>query len=279
LRSLRRLIAETATDPELGWLWAAAQQELGDVLLEVGPADMEQNLEDVIDAYEAAIGVYTPASCPVEFAAVQNNLGNAYRERRRGAKEENIERAISCYAYLSALTVRTRDTDSYRWARTQNNLGTPLGLVRAALDQWRAGLGEGGQPVVEAMTHLAHVRRPCRPRWKRHVPAHAEVLGDQVDQVPSQIRLGRAPLTASAARTGSATGRDRNGRLTTMATTTQLLPTNSGREPRRPARGRPARPALGLPHGPDSGFALVMLTNSEGGPLLLAELFADDWGR
>jgi len=28
---------------------------------------------------------------------------------------------------------------------------------------------------------------------------------------------------------------------------------------------------------PDSGFALVMLTNSESGPLLLAELFADDW--
>src|SRR4051794_6879765 len=28
---------------------------------------------------------------------------------------------------------------------------------------------------------------------------------------------------------------------------------------------------------PDRGFALVMLTNSEGGPGLLAELFADDW--
>jgi hypothetical protein len=28
---------------------------------------------------------------------------------------------------------------------------------------------------------------------------------------------------------------------------------------------------------PDRGFALVMLTNSEGGPQLVAELFADDW--
>jgi hypothetical protein len=28
---------------------------------------------------------------------------------------------------------------------------------------------------------------------------------------------------------------------------------------------------------PDRGFVMVMLTNSESGPLLLAELFADDW--
>jgi hypothetical protein len=34
-------------------------------------------------------------------------------------------------------------------------------------------------------------------------------------------------LTANAARTGSATGREQNGKVTTIATTTQLLPNPS----------------------------------------------------
>ena len=35
------------------------------------------------------------------------------------------------------------------------------------------------------------------------------------------------PLTADVARTGSATGREQNGNVTTIATTTQLLPNPS----------------------------------------------------
>jgi hypothetical protein len=38
----------------------------------------------------------------------QNNLGNAYSDRIRGEKAENIEMAIA--SYTAALDVRTRDS-------------------------------------------------------------------------------------------------------------------------------------------------------------------------
>ena len=121
IRTLRRFIERISVRPELAWLRAAAWQELGDVLWQVPAADPMQNLEDVIAAYQSALQVYSSDVCPVEYGMVQNNLGNAYRERRQGDPGGNIERAI--HAYLAALTVRTQESDPYHWARTQNNLG------------------------------------------------------------------------------------------------------------------------------------------------------------
>ncbi|MCT9141019.1 CHAT domain-containing protein [Streptomyces violarus] len=129
LRSLRRLIESARIEGGSRWLCAAAQQELGDVLAQVCRPDDKPGLREVIAAYRAALEVYTPEFCPVEFATVQNNLGNAYRMLRGsddtpGSEEaaEAVEQAIA--AYLAALAVRTRDTDPYSWARTQNNLGS-----------------------------------------------------------------------------------------------------------------------------------------------------------
>jgi tetratricopeptide (TPR) repeat protein len=129
LRSLRRLIGAARPDGDSRWLWAAAQQELGDVLAQVCRPHDGPGLREVIAAYRASLDVYTPEFCPAEFATVQNNLGNAYRMLRGsdttpGGDEAAaaVEQAIS--AYRAALTVRTRDTDPYGWARTQNNLGS-----------------------------------------------------------------------------------------------------------------------------------------------------------
>ena len=52
----------------------------------------------------------------------QNNLGNAYWDRIRGDKADNLEKAIA--AYNEALEVYTRTDFPVDWARTQNNLGT-----------------------------------------------------------------------------------------------------------------------------------------------------------
>ena len=120
LRALRSLIAKSARDPELRWLWAVCQQQIGDLFNESSAFNSEQYLDDQIAAYEATLTVYNRQDCAASWARVQNNLGNAYYERR-GEGEENIELALS--AYRAALTVRTRDTDPYGWARTQNNLG------------------------------------------------------------------------------------------------------------------------------------------------------------
>ncbi|MEU3619776.1 CHAT domain-containing protein [Streptomyces sp. NPDC006872] len=129
LHSLRRLVESARPDSDSRWLWAAAQQELGDVLAQVCRPHDRPGMREVIAAYRAALEVYTPGFCPVEFATVQNNLGNAYRmlpgsDGPHGGEEaaEAVEQAIS--AYLAALAVRTLDTDPYGWARTQNNLGS-----------------------------------------------------------------------------------------------------------------------------------------------------------
>jgi hypothetical protein len=47
---------------------------------------------------------------------------NAYCDRIRGDKAENIEMAIA--SYTAALTVYTRDAFPEQWAETQNNLAT-----------------------------------------------------------------------------------------------------------------------------------------------------------
>ena len=50
-----------------------------------------------------------------------NNLGNAYSERIRGERAENLEQAIQHYE--QALAVRTREAFPQDWAMTHNNLG------------------------------------------------------------------------------------------------------------------------------------------------------------
>jgi len=50
----------------------------------------------------------------------QDNLANAYQERIRGDKAQNLEEAISFYQY--ALEVRTREAFPVEWATTQNHL-------------------------------------------------------------------------------------------------------------------------------------------------------------
>ncbi|MFD7002298.1 CHAT domain-containing protein [Streptomyces mirabilis] len=127
LRSLRHLIDLAQADGRARWLWAAAQQELGDVLVQVGGPRDEQALWEVTSAYKAALEVYTPDRFPAEYGRLQNNLGNTYRmlygsQGRQGTeKAELVERAIT--AYLAALAVRTRDADPHGWATAQNNLG------------------------------------------------------------------------------------------------------------------------------------------------------------
>jgi tetratricopeptide (TPR) repeat protein len=71
--------------------------------------------------YQQALEVYTRQAYPEDWAMTQNNLGNAYRNRIRGERAENLEQAI--FHYRQALEVYTRQAYPEQWARTQNNLG------------------------------------------------------------------------------------------------------------------------------------------------------------
>ena len=77
-----------------------------------------------MQAYRSALEVYTKADLPQNWAATQNNLGNALRnegERADGDKAAALlDQAVQ--AYRSALEVRTKANDPYHWARTMRNL-------------------------------------------------------------------------------------------------------------------------------------------------------------
>ncbi|MHC5862236.1 CHAT domain-containing protein, partial [Nostoc sp.] len=72
-------------------------------------------------AFQLALQVYTREAFPEQWAATQNNLAIAYRDRIKGERADNLELAIA--AYQLALEVRTRKAFPYDWALTQNNLG------------------------------------------------------------------------------------------------------------------------------------------------------------
>jgi hypothetical protein len=80
------------------------------------------NLEIEIAGYEAVARVFTRREFPEQWAALQNNLGNAYSDRIKGDRAQNLEQAIACFE--NALQVRTLQQYPEQWATLQNNLGS-----------------------------------------------------------------------------------------------------------------------------------------------------------
>jgi len=80
-----------------------------------------KGLEEQIEIYEEILGQLRWQESPAFWAAVQNKLGIAYSERRRGSAAENLQKAI--LAYEAALEVTTREKFPVDWAMAQNNLG------------------------------------------------------------------------------------------------------------------------------------------------------------
>ncbi|UCC69151.1 MAG: tetratricopeptide repeat protein [Armatimonadota bacterium] len=76
---------------------------------------------DAIALYLSALGFFSEKDHPTDWAAVQNNLGAAYRNLPTGDKGENLAKAIECYQ--AALRVYTEEASPAQWAMTQNNLG------------------------------------------------------------------------------------------------------------------------------------------------------------
>jgi CHAT domain-containing protein len=79
-----------------------------------------QNPEIVIAGYAAVLTAWTKENSPENWAGVQYNLANTYRERIKGYRAENLERSIYCCE--SALEIYTKADFPINWANTQNNL-------------------------------------------------------------------------------------------------------------------------------------------------------------
>jgi tetratricopeptide (TPR) repeat protein len=68
--------------------------------------EKERNLSTAVEAFQKALQVYMPNNYPPDYAATQNNLGNAYMALAEVKdKDENLTRAVK--AYEEALKVYT----------------------------------------------------------------------------------------------------------------------------------------------------------------------------
>jgi tetratricopeptide (TPR) repeat protein len=65
---------------------------------------------------------------PLQWAATQNNLGNALRVLgERATRTVELEEAVT--AYRNALMELTRERAPFEWATTQINLGSALLII------------------------------------------------------------------------------------------------------------------------------------------------------
>jgi hypothetical protein len=72
-------------------------------------------------AYETALTILTRAGLPQDWVDTQNNLAVAYRNRVRGDRARNQEKAIAHFE--AALTVRTPEAMSENWAENAGSGG------------------------------------------------------------------------------------------------------------------------------------------------------------
>ncbi len=102
-------------------LWAMVQNDLGTVYLNHPLGSRRVNLQQAIEAFQAALTVRTAEVVPLDYAMIQNNLGVAYQDlAQMQDRVENLTRAIA--AYHEALRFRTPQTMPYDYANTQINL-------------------------------------------------------------------------------------------------------------------------------------------------------------
>src|SRR5262249_47051405 len=111
-----------------------------------------------IELYKRVIDLSPRERVPLQWAAVQNNLGNALRVL--GGRENgtaNLEEAVA--AYREALKELSRERAPLDWATTQSNLGSAL-LILAGRESGTAKLEEAVAAYREALKEQIRERVP-----------------------------------------------------------------------------------------------------------------------
>jgi tetratricopeptide (TPR) repeat protein len=159
---------------ESSFEWAQAQSLIGDQLLHDGldPAGTAEEadgdgaaVERAINAYRAALDVFTPEEFPYDWAKVSRSLGRAVIIRKQGSPSQNLEQAID--HYRAAVDVFTRERFPREWASTQSDIGVallnrtngePALNVSNAITSFRSALDvfsrEDSPPMAWAMAQL-----------------------------------------------------------------------------------------------------------------------------
>ena len=170
--------------------WAATQNRLGNALMLLsgfGLWDLDEKalLAQAVEAYRAALQERTRDRVPLDWAATQNNLGNALR---RSGKTEDLADAIA--AYRAALEETSRERDPLQWALIQSNIGGALWELdvldnalwamrelESETDKQKSGTGENESGTGEHEIGTA--------RLKEAVAAYGEALKEMTpERVP-----------------------------------------------------------------------------------------------
>jgi len=164
--------------------WAGGQNRLGLALYRLDLlTSRTELLKDSLNAFGAALSVFTRAEVPVRWADVMNNMAQVLQVYGDQMKNPDIiARAVE--ASRSALEMRSRERNPLAWASTRNSLGSALFLLDKhrnsgdhleeagecfadALEVYRA-LG-ANRPVAVTEKNLARVRLLLRERGARKV--------------------------------------------------------------------------------------------------------------
>ena len=112
--------------------WAAAQNNIGNVLLALGQREKRpEAARGSRRGFPRALEKRDRAKVPLDWAATQNNIGIAlFNLSEREAGTERLAEAEA--AYRLALEEYTRDRTPVEWAMVQNNLGNTLNALASA---------------------------------------------------------------------------------------------------------------------------------------------------
>jgi DNA-binding TFAR19-related protein (PDSD5 family) len=94
----------TQVTPEEAYYIAEVIFKFSNLIQKFPLGNIAANKEIAITGYEIALNVVTFDAFPQQWGITQNNLANAYRERIREDKAENLERAIAFYQILPRST-------------------------------------------------------------------------------------------------------------------------------------------------------------------------------
>ena len=123
-------------------------------------------LADAIQSYNAMLATVSREKEPLDWAKVENALGNALETLgERESESTRLEAAVA--AYTKVLEVRTRDKAPLEWAATKNDLGMAL----ARLGERESGGRHGSRPPFRLMARRSMSAPRIRPRWNGRRPS------------------------------------------------------------------------------------------------------------
>ena len=150
--------------------FATLQNSLGSVYwklshYEQDQAQVQEYLQQAIAAYQEAARGYSPENRPLDYAAVQNNLGITYWSL---AKHKDSVSALksAIAAYRDALNYRTPDNDAAACAITYNNLA--LAYWDLSKDASAEAANTEDTSAEDASTEDTNAEREHKLRYQRN---------------------------------------------------------------------------------------------------------------